>query len=74
VSLRWSSFSSVFLRYALGLAFLSASGGQVRSVGTVWATECLLGKFLKVLGIHAHDQLVCADGNDPRAGDHRHCR
>jgi uncharacterized membrane protein YphA (DoxX/SURF4 family) len=24
VSLRWSSFSSVFLRYALGLAFLSA--------------------------------------------------
>jgi len=40
-------------------------------VGAVWDTKCLLGDFLTVLVIHAHDQLVRAGGNDPRAGDRR---
>ena len=74
MSLRWGRFSSVFLRYALGLGFLSAVADRFGSVGSVWATECRVGEFLTVLGIHARAQLVFAGGNDPAAGGHRHWR
>ena len=74
MSVRWASLSSVVLRIGLGVGFSFGRGRQVRSVGSVWATECRVGEFLTVLGIHPHPQLVLAGGNDPAAGDRRHWR
>src|ERR1700709_484679 len=43
-------------------------------MGTVWTTECRVGRFLAVLGIYAYPQLVFAGGDDPTARGHRHRR
>lgn len=71
--LRWASFSSAFLRDALGLGFLSALADRFGLWGP-FGTPNVSWECLTVLRIHAHDQLVCAGGNDPRAGDHRYGR
>ncbi len=71
-SMSLRSFSSVFLRCALGLGFLSAVADRLGLWGAFGATECRVGEFLTVPGLHAESQLVCAGGNDSGAWDHRH--
>ncbi len=49
MSLRWGRFSSVFLRYALGLGFLSAVADRFGSVGSVWQPNVEWGHFSRFL-------------------------
>ena len=70
----WGSFSSVFLRCALGLGFLSAVADRFGLWGAFGQPNVEWGNFSRFLEYTHSLNLVCAGRNDPAAGDHRHVR
>ena len=74
MSLRWGSFSSVFLRYALGLGFLSAVADRFGLWGAFGQPNVEWGNFSRFLEYTHTLNWYCAGGNDPAAGGHRHWR
>jgi hypothetical protein len=71
---KFADCATLLLRIGLSVGFLISRSRPIRSMGSVRATQCRVGKFLTVPGIHPHPQLVFASRNDSAAGDYHHWR
>jgi hypothetical protein len=65
---RLGSFSSVFLRFALGLSFLSAVADRLGLWGAFGQPNVALGQLRQIRCLNGQAQLVFATPDDPGAG------
>src|ERR1700757_27080 len=59
-SMRFVKFSSVFLKLALGISFLSAVADRFGLWGVCGQPKCGVGQLCPLHGLHRHAQLVFA--------------
>jgi len=69
---RLATFSSVFVRLALGVSFLSAVADRFGLWGVYGQPNVSWGNYARFVGLYGQAQLAFAGGNDSSVGDDHH--